>query len=1038
MLEAKRLYRIVRPLLLVAFFAFILCLGGAPNYRFAARAEEEIEGVEIPRIIPHPLPTNVRLQLDPRLLPTGARAFFPAFDGDSFFVSIPPKSVVTPPLVSQVFTGVIVPILQAIGFSHPQDIASPSNPTLLPPANLSELARDTCLELDGIPQLKEICEVMQGHSLSPELLEQVEQAFQDGEGMSFQQFKADIERQRIQYVFRQHVEGVPIEHTGIIASRWEGETVTTVHGAVFNQFVVANEVVLMPPDAAQRALQALAMVRGVVGVQADPPTRVELLLLPDGAVMQKQELIALPALRYAYRMLIRGAIEVPGTPPHAEGASWLLWLDAQTGRILQLAPQFNFISTPARGRIWRRAPDTFTETVPFEVDSAVGGQYTLRLSGVFNQIDQRKGRLDVDDEVSISDSANGSSATWANFDQDPINSDATAICECGPYGGNDAFRQVNAYAHLYRLWREFVYAGTSPSSFPESALTVWVDSSSPDFAHYDANLPGQPNYDPTLDKGPNLNYAIGSLFVATDGCEKEDCRNEHGHSMNSAQDATSIAHEFGHLRTLRLQARRPCDWCDMGMPCDGMTPCPVLSPTGHLLFHDFADAWANEYASTNCVGGWLASNRGDVRAHLNCAGMTAQGGGLPRRVTASNVSIPSTPGEEDDEKDHFPDHRIEGQRGGYADGQIAAAALWEVRKGMRSKCLPSGTPQYLVRLTRALWDFGSPPGTTCPGTVCPDGTPCPEATMMCPRGTTPCSPTCDRDIYRYLHDLFVKMVHQWATSGQPGGLPGFEHNGAHTTNKVTSGFARAGIFSVPYQCIDGDPSTYDPCFCPLEEGGENGGDAVIDIDDNDNSDDVTVDEVVHPEVDYLEAGGQRPTFHVWTGPRYQFIGGTAVTSVTPPCNAQFQVEVSNDADFPIGSTITSGFIWVDPMGETPDCYGIWKPTWPQWNLLNDDERIYYRVRTRDAMGGNERISTMPIPSGSPDCNPLTVPPPYAIINPSGTPDSVVAHINPVGGTAVPITVTMIALCLPVGVLAVRRRRARRQGDRRFFSQPESS
>ena len=148
----------------------------------------------------------------------------------------------------------------------------------------------------------------------------------------------------------------------------------------------------------------------------------------------------------------------------------------------------------------------------------------------------------------------------------------------------------------------------------------------------------------------------------------------------------------------------------------------------------------------------------------NCTGPTSEAGALPRLGQLTVPFDPLAPG------DHFPEHRAIAT-GDYADGQIAAAALWSVRQGMRSKCLPSGTPQFFVRLVRALWNFGFSTAPTCSG--------------------------CDRDIYRALQDLLRQLVQQWATSGQPGGPPGFAHNGAHTTNKVTSGFARAGVFLVP-------------------------------------------------------------------------------------------------------------------------------------------------------------------------------------------------------------------------------------------------
>jgi hypothetical protein len=115
----------------------------------------------------------------------------------------------------------------------------------------------------------------------------------------------------------------------------------------------------------------------------------------------------------------------------------------------------------------------------------------------------------------------------------------------------------------------------------------------------------------------------------------------------------------------------------------------------------------------------------------------------------------------------------------------------------------------------------------------------------------------DLAIYLYLHELEEKMVVQWATSGSAAGPPAFFHNGPHTTSKVTAGFAKAGVFLIPYHNLDGTLPT-------------NGGDAVIDIDDNDTSNDYHINGVANPVVDFLKLGAVvAPTFQVWTGPRYR-------------------------------------------------------------------------------------------------------------------------------------------------------------------------
>ena len=225
---------------------------------------------------------------------------------------------------------------------------------------------------------------------------------------------------------------------------------------------------------------------------------------------------------------------------------------------------------------------------------------------------------------------------------------------------------------------------------------------------------------------------------------------------------------------------------------------------------------------------------------------------------------------------------------------------------------------------------------------------------------------------------------EWTTAGSPGGPPAFIHNGAHTANKVSAGFARAGVFLIPSQCLDNDAATIDATSCP---SGTNGGDAVIDIDDNDTADDYPTNNETHAEVDFLELGGPAPSFHVWTGPRYQFDGTGAGTNPNPSlCNAQYRVEVHTDPTFPNPGMVQSGWKDVDRDPSTPntECYAEWSPSVGQWNSLQsggDGTRIYYRVKTRMSASVNERISTEPgagLWTG--------VPPPYAVITSDGLSD----------------------------------------------------
>lgn len=876
-----------------------------PSCKTAPRPGSLPGSVELPRIDP-PAPKARRpLEVRADALPHGASAHFPAYDGDSFYVTLPVRQQ-KDVSAKEVADRIIRPILGAVGFQRGMSALSapPARGVEMPRANFAGLAQAVASEYADNrellrPKTRMMIDVFLGRQKANE---EINGALQMGEGMNFAQFVAGIERLEIQYPFQQQVDHVPIEHTLLVASRWEGQDVTSVRGVLFNEYTITNLVTLDKRAAILAAIEALRATKGVERVTSRvPEDGPVLVLLPFGTVLSGQT-----NLRYAYRMILRGAAGGQQGP-------FLLWLDAETSVILKLEALFDDVT--ARGETWRRDPGIGTQLRYFQVDPAVAGEYVLRLGGVINRVDYQGDGLNALD-ISIPDNSGGSSSTFANFDQMPINNETEALCGSGT---NKAYQQVNFFATIHRYYKRSLSLGIF-TPFPTSP------------------------WNPVVEKANYCNANSSMTYGACEGyfnaaCPDYTTGDSAGENfMNFAHDNPVIGHELAHNITPRMTNARPSDWC-------GMPVCAI--PVGWSRFHDLADFWADHFDSTNCTGGWVGKNLNGVDASLYCLSHD-EGGYLPR---IHQVTVPFNPG---NPGDHYPEHRALAT-GGYADGQIGAAALWQVRLGMRSKCRPSGMPQFAVRFARALKETGF-------------------------LGFTPTAT--DLDIYRLLYDLELQMVEQWATSGSPMGPPAFKHNGPHTTNKVTAGFARAGVFLIPYQCIDGDPGTTDPLFCPAAD---NGGDAVIDIDDNDLGDDLSIDGVDHPEWDFLEAGGPPPTFHVWTGPRYQYSGTSADVTVNPClCNTKFMVEVANDPTFPPASTISSPWIDVDTDPTTavpPECYGTWTPSLMDWSTLQSGGmRIYYRATTRDASDGNERLSTMP-------GNGLwTVDPPYAVVTADGRSD----------------------------------------------------
>lgn len=825
-----------------------------------------------------PILTGLKPSFGP--LPEGVTASYPSFEGDAFsaVLTVRPQESLLPETALQE----IVPVLRALGFTRSlEELGSPDEPLRIPSPDLAGLAKEVCGEASlQDPTSRETCDAMRDGVAS----ERADEVIRNAYGIGFAELKADFETPVLQYPFRQLAGGVPIEGAGFIASRQEGKSLSTVHGALFNRYVVMNRLDRYTEEEIVSAgLRALGKRLGNEPLPAG--SKPQLVAVPYGSGRLDGEEV--PALRYAWRILLAD----PG-----EGRSWMAWIDAETGALLDLAPQFDGASVSTRGERWRRDPGLPTESRTFEVNPATGGKLTLRLDGAFQQVDRRgDGFFSIVDEVAVSGSS---------FDVSPINNEAAAICKIG---GNPAFRQVHAYSHLYSFRKMVVDAGIFPS-FPVKPVRIWVDHPNPEgMAFYDYPAAG--------DENSVLRFPEGSGFGS-------GCPSSLNQRLNGVHDATTLAHEMSHLSVKRLQERRPSNWC-------ASAGCQLPNTRGRLLFHDFADALAAAYTSTNCFSGWTDKNWGGVNKTRYCTGATSETWGMPRLADVT--------------KDRFPEHRNPAtptKEQPYADGQIAAAAIWRVRQGLRSKEGSTGTILLWERLHDALWNYSS---------------------FMSPT----CTSACDRDIYRYLQNLETRMVDEWVASAL-----------LHTVNKVMIGWAEAGIFLVPLACLDGSSSTKVLSACPLGEGG---GDAVIQVLDRDPADDLVIDSVTHPEWDYLERVGLPPRFRVWTGPRFRFnAAGKAFVGSTFPCHSRLQVEAASDAGF------TSN-LWksrVTTIPTVPGCYAELDLPVAAWNSLRGaggEARIYYRVRTWDASNSNERIST------SPGAGAFNVPAPFFIVNDSGTP-----------------------------------------------------
>ena len=589
-----------------------------------------------------------------------------------------------------------------------------------------------------------------------------------------------------------------------------------------------------------------------------------------------------------------------------EGLATLI-VDAESGQPLAFRPTFDG-AVAARGEVFRRAPNTATREADFTVDPAVAGNFTLELLPHIRRPDRDNNGIFVN-ELMIPEIGGGSSPGFANFDQAPYN-DPTSI-ECNNSNNNRPFDEINLFQGLHRN-RQTALAYGIWQPFPL--------------------IPWQPRFGLDNSSLPICNAWSSMLFYACQGFFKPNCPDHVGSFLAHYHDRTVISHETAHHSVHRLSDTRPANWCGAG-------PCPM--PRNWDTFHDLADFWADHLENTNCTGGWTAKNYlGSANDSLNCNPMSHESNLLPR---LHEVVVPFDPA---DPSDHFPEHFQVGQ-GDYANGQIAAAALWQARLGMYSRNRVGGHSLFWRYFIRALRFTGF-------------------YTPSAPSGS-------HRDLYEQLYELEVQMMQEWTWNTQVGS----------TSNKLQSGFARAGLFLIPPDCLDSDPFSTDAHYCP---GGTNGGAAVIDIDDNDPADDLIVDGVTHRETDYLEIGGAAPSFDVWTGPRWRLTGNSALPVNQPArCNDRYWVMVSTDPQFGSSQTIHSGWITVDTDVTTafpPECYGRWTPISFVWNALVNGKppgtKIYYRALTALGNNGSNLMS-----SDQPGLSLWQPPSPYAVLTTDG-------------------------------------------------------
>jgi len=869
-----------------------------------------LDRTEPPRIVPPPIPRNA-IHTDVRRLPQGARAILPAFDGDGFFVTVQTHSP-QDKTADQIFSEVVSPVLLTIGFElqvSPYDLTRQGrikipkhSGTELPKLNFVSLARMSCEQLGHESERSQrqnkairFCSSLQtlkAKKVSDSLLKE---AFLRYDGPSYQQYINAYEQTQIEYFFTQVHADSKILNGQPVPIEHTGILVRTLKDRLNTSITgrVINKYKITNTIALKTES---AITEHIFRKLAKIPNLVSWDRSPEH---RQHDLLLLEFGKTDGLPQLRYSHRTIVLAEYKRlKGHFYLWLDAESGEILKLQPMFHHATVPARGRTFLRSPEPFPTQSPdplpiTRTDFKVDPSQNGKYA--LRNADWFANQIG---NVAISDSSNGSSSSVANFDQPPFN-DVTKLSDITCKKDHPEFQQIDLMATLAWQIQKSLDAGLlSPFPDPEHKITVAFGADT-----------GTASADLT-----SLNF--GSIKVAHSNCLNPS---DYG-VVNSYNDHTVVAHELGHILTAyqyRSDPVRSNQWCSGGILETPPSACPL--PTGEKLFHDFADAWAHVFEDTNCVAGWFGKDQlNGPNGSLDCKAHD-EGSGIPRLADTTSG-------------DHFPEHRA-AEQGDYADMQIATAALWEVRKGIQRKDPIMGPGWYMGQFVRTL-------STT--------GWLGPLESLDRANDTLLSS---DLNIYRGLLDLEIKLLDQWVKSQTSN-----QQNGTVTANKVTAGFAKAGIFLIPPVCIDGNTKSADPLHCA---NGEDGGDAVIDIEQRDS----------------LERKDIPPTFHIWTGPAYKFTSdGTATgfkpSSSTPsPCNFEYQIELANKPTFSQEDPTThfttstpSNGIWQHVIPDMGQCEASWHPDNASWNLLkgtSGETKVYYRVRTRMGPGTPEIVSTSP-------------------------------------------------------------------------------
>ncbi len=299
--------------------------------------------------------------------------------------------------------------------------------------------------------------------------------------------KKEAQSKSTVFAFKQVYQGLTIENTGLSYTDRENG-MPLINGNVFTKVNMTNQRRLSERDGQDAASKYLSRSVKVKGLRE--ATKPVMVILPFAE-----------GFKYAWKYIV-----------DTDDGAYMLWIDAGTGKVLQLLPQYSYDS--AQGLRFNPNPNVPTVLQSFEVNAPSGGNYTLNLTGVLqvtnNGADGCNGNVTV---------VGGSGS--ADFDVSPINSTTNVQTAAGA-NYNCRFQEVNTFATIY--WLRSVYNLLGSQTFP--------------MINADVNEAGNSNF---FDGVNTVHYSIGNATMGntTQVCPAVD-------KFSGGIDATCIAHEFGH------------------------------------------------------------------------------------------------------------------------------------------------------------------------------------------------------------------------------------------------------------------------------------------------------------------------------------------------------------------------------------------------------------------------------------------------------------------------------------------------------------